>query len=190
MNFKQKLTYMLIGSLFTLAGYFFASLGGSALQDTHAQQNGKQVIDEIVCKQIKVVNSFGKTMAVIKGSTVGGWMTLHNTQGEVITLMRPGIYNIYARPGRDDDVTFDSVGEVEQGEELLHIGPMSININNLDGKNIVSLGASLPGFAGYIDVNNKKGKDLVYIGAQKDRPNDGLINVYNHKGEWRSISKD
>ena len=60
MNFKQKLTYMLIGSLFTLAGYFFASLGGSALQDTHAQQNGKQVIDEIVCKQIKVVNSFGK----------------------------------------------------------------------------------------------------------------------------------
>ena len=67
---------------------------------------------------------------------------------------------------------------------------MSININNLDGKNIVSLGASLPGFAGYIEVYSKKGKDLVYIGAQKDRPNDGLINVYNHKGEWRSFSKD
>ena len=29
MNFKQKFSYMFIGCLFTLAGYFFASLGGS-----------------------------------------------------------------------------------------------------------------------------------------------------------------
>ena len=189
MNFKQKLTYMLIGSLFTLAGYFFASLGGSALQTTHAQQNEKEVIDEIVCKQIKVVNSFGRTMAVIKGSQVGGWMTLHNGQGEVITLMRPGMYNIYASPGRYDG-PIDGLDEVEQGEELLHIGPMSINFNNFDGKNVVRLGTSLSGFAGYIDVKSKRGTDLVSISAIKDRPNDGLINVYNHKGEWRSISKD
>ena len=189
MNFKQKLVYMLIGCLFTLAGYFFASLGGSALQTTHAQQNEKEVIDEIVCKQIKVVDSFGTTMAVIRGSQVGGWMTLHNRQGEVITLMRPGMYNIYASPGRYDG-PFDSLDEVEQGEELLYIGPMSININNLDGKNIVHLGASLPGFAGYIEVKSKRGTDLVSISTIKGRPNDGLINVYNHKGEWRSFSKD
>ena len=129
-------------------------------------------------------------MAVIKGSQVGGWMTLHNGQGEVITLMRPGMYNIYASPGRYDECPIDGLDEVEQGEELLHIGPMSINFNNFDGKNVVSLGTSLSGFAGYIDVKSKRGTDLVSISAIKDRPNDGLINVYNHKGEWRSISKD
>ncbi len=35
MNFKQKLVYMFIGCLFTIAGYILASLGGNA---THAQQ--------------------------------------------------------------------------------------------------------------------------------------------------------
>ena len=185
MNFKEKLTYMLIGSLFTLAGYFLASLTNHQPPTAHGQENTNSVIDEIVCKKIKVVNSFGTTMAVIKGTQIGGWMTLHNRQGEVITLMRPGRYNIYASPGR-----YDGLDEREQGEELLHIGPMSININNLDGQNVVSLGMGIPSFAGYIDVNNKEGKDLVSISAQEGRPNDGLINVYNHKGEWRSISKD
>lgn len=125
MNFKQKLVYMLIGSLFTLAGYFFASLSGNALQTTHAQQNEKEVIDEIVCKQIKVVDDLGTTMAVIKGSLVGGWMTLHNAHGEVITLMRPGMYDIYARPGRIDSLSYDGP-KVEQGENLLSINGMEI----------------------------------------------------------------
>ena len=41
MNFKQKFGYMLIGCLVTLAGYFFASLGGSSSppNTAHAQQN-------------------------------------------------------------------------------------------------------------------------------------------------------
>ncbi len=36
MNIKQKLGYMFIGCLFTIAGYILASLGGDT---THAQQN-------------------------------------------------------------------------------------------------------------------------------------------------------
>ncbi len=185
MNFKQKLTYMLIGCLFTLAGYFFASLGGIAFQTTHAQQNEKEVIDEIVCKEIKVVNSFGRTMAVIKGSGVGGWIEVHNAHGEVITLIRPGKYNTYTRPGR-----YDGPDEVEQGDELVYIGPGTISVSNFHGKPAVALGMTLPQGTGFIEVYNEKGKDLVSIGAIEGRPNDGLINVYNHKGEWRSISKD
>ncbi len=72
MNFKQKLVYMVIGCLFTLAGYFFASLDGSVLQTTHAQQNEKEIIDKIVCRRIEVVDGFGTTQAVIQGGLIGG----------------------------------------------------------------------------------------------------------------------
>ena len=40
MNFKQKLGYMFIGCLFTIAGYILASLGGIT---THAQQIASQI---------------------------------------------------------------------------------------------------------------------------------------------------
>lgn len=43
MNFKQKLVYMFIGCLFTIAGYILASLGG---ETTHAQQFETQDIIE------------------------------------------------------------------------------------------------------------------------------------------------
>ena len=41
MNFKEKFGYMFIGCLFTLIGYFFASLGGSSSppNTAHAQHN-------------------------------------------------------------------------------------------------------------------------------------------------------
>ncbi len=58
MNFKQKLGYMFIGCLFTIAGYILTSLGGGA---THAQQDEK-VLDKIVCRELQVVNKEGKSV--------------------------------------------------------------------------------------------------------------------------------
>ncbi len=72
MNTKQKLLYMFIGCIFTLVGYFLASLTNHQPLTAHGQENTNSVIDEIVCKKIKVVNSFGTTMAVIKGTQIGG----------------------------------------------------------------------------------------------------------------------
>jgi hypothetical protein len=222
MKFKQKLVYMFIGCLFTIAGYFIATLANNQLQDAHAQKNEKEVIDEIVCRQIKVINRVGETMVVIKESSVGGWMTLHNAHGEAITLIRPGMYSVYASPGRRDhnNVPFDLRDKVEQGgketnlklyeqalkdlgdlgdkveqggKEVLYIGPGLIKISGGlrgHGEPSVLLGATFMGGIGYINVYGEKGKDLVSISAIEGRPNDGLINVYNHKGEWRSISKD
>ena len=217
MNFKQKLGYMCIGCLFTIAGYMLASLGGGAThaqkdeqvideqvildaakqvikeRATHAQKNDKDVIDEIVCRQIKVVNRFGKTMIVIKGSDhSGGRMTLHNGHGEVITLIRPGRYNVYARPGVPVDYFDKILRDKDQGEEEIHIGLGQISIGSRQGNNLpaVRLGRHIMSGTGYINVYNGKGKNLISIGATEGRPNDGLINIYNHKGEWRSISKD
>ena len=72
MNFKQKLAYMAIGCVFTLAGYFLATLGAGGFnpQNATAQDNTKQVIDEIVCRKIRVVNADGRTIAVLEASAM------------------------------------------------------------------------------------------------------------------------
>ncbi len=205
MNFKQKLTYMLIGCLFTLAGYFFASLGGSALQTTHAQQNEKEVIDEIVCRNIRVVDPDGETVVSIGSNFFGGMVEVINPKQD-----RTSVALIWANKHGGRMITRNNAGKtvVEMGAEIagwgsveiyapplsekenIFIGGGAIAFTNSDGKEAVSLGTTLVNGVGFIDVNNKKGNDLVYIGATKGRPNDGLINVYNHKGEWRSFSKD
>jgi hypothetical protein len=79
MNFKQKLGYMFIGCLFTIAGYILASLGGA----THAQQN-EQVIDKIVCKQLEVVNKAGKRVVNVWTNEIGkcGVIDIFNTAGK------------------------------------------------------------------------------------------------------------
>ena len=205
MNFKQKLTYMLIGSLFTLAGYFFASLGGSALQTTHAQQNEKEVIDDIVCRNITVVDSDGETVVSIGSNFFGGMVEVINPKQDrtSVVLIRTDKHggrmitrNNACKTVVEMGAEIAGWGSVEiytpplSEKENIFIGCGAIAFTNSDGKEVVSLGTTLLDGAGFIDVNNKKGDDLVYIGATKGRPNDGLINVYNHKGEWRSFSKD
>ena len=74
MNVKQKVGYMLIGCLFTIAGYILASLGGGA---THTQQN-EQVLDKIVCRELEVVNTEGTPVVRIGASGDGGAMGVFN----------------------------------------------------------------------------------------------------------------
>ena len=81
MNFKQKLGYMFIGCLFTIAGYILASLGGMT---THAQKD-EQVIDKIVCKRLEVVNEEGTTAALIVVDARGdGAIEVRNKAGKVV----------------------------------------------------------------------------------------------------------
>ncbi len=79
MNFKQKFGHMFIGCLFTLTGYFFASLGGSpSPQDTaHAQQN-EEVIEKLVCKEIVIVDKHGTMAAKITDSLTDGNIQIYN----------------------------------------------------------------------------------------------------------------
>ena len=74
MNFKQKLVYMAIGCVFTLADYFLATLGtgGFNSQNASTQAGDKQVIDEIVTRKIRVVNDAGETVVVIDSGREGG----------------------------------------------------------------------------------------------------------------------
>ena len=88
MNFKQKLVYMFIGCLFTIAGYILASLGGDT---THAQQN-EQVIDKIICRELEVVDGRGSPIAHLKANSVGGGaLLIRNSSGMAVAALSTGI---------------------------------------------------------------------------------------------------
>ena len=112
MNLKQKLGYMLIGCLFTMAGYILASLGGDT---THAQQN-EQVIDKIVCRELKVVNKDGLILAEISEYPLngGGWVRISNKEGKLGAGMHTdpwgGSLNVYDSTGRKQSSLFATLG--------------------------------------------------------------------------------
>ena len=83
MNFKQKLAYMAIGCVFTLAGYFLAILGTGGVnpQNASAQASDKQIIDEIVCRKLRVVNPEDKTVALL-ADNAGGVLYIYNAAGK------------------------------------------------------------------------------------------------------------
>ena len=258
MNFKQKLVYMLIGSLFTLAGYFFATVINTQPPNAHAQEK-TNVFDKIICKELEVVNDTGKKllrmgeagggsgfilvynkeeMAVVgmDGTDNGaGTIVIGNKEGKITVAMRAKTFlggggeievkNFDGNRGATISVdggggviqVYDCIkkarrvgiwGKADVGDagmvavygnnqrnpvvvmrKSMVSGGGIITVANEGNKVAATMGADVDG-RGYTVVSNKEGKSLVFIGAEDDRPNDGLINVYNHKGEWRSISKD
>ena len=158
MNFKQKLGYMFIGCLFTIAGYILASLGGIT---THAQQE-KQVIDEIVCKRLEVVNAEGITVAGIYGK---GAIEVRNALGKRVV-------------GINADVHGKGVIGVSNaaGDEVVDIGADAdgkgaIEVRNAFEKRAVDIFANENG--GVLIVYNAAGETVAGIVVNKD--GDGLI---------------
>ena len=165
MNFKQKLGYMLIGCLFTIAGYILASLGGGA---THAQQD-EQVLDKIVCRQLEVVNKEGEPVGVIVADENTGGIVLgvHPTAGVGIDGGFLFVRNILRQ-------------EVAVVMAATEDGNGVISVLNAVGQEVATIGADEDG--GVIVVRNAAGEDAVGMGANKD--GDGVIQSY--KGGWRT----
>ena len=246
---KQKLTYMLIGCLFTLAGFVISTLTNTP---THVQAQDEKVIDEVVCKKLKIVNDLGKTVAELDLSgELGGSLKIYNKVGGLAAKLDASVF------GGNLELQ-NPVGENSMELNLFH----GLKIKNDQGKTTVDLGNNLLTECGYLKVYNKDGRlamklesdrfggaelaiysgigkggvyfhdsgvyidnkdaktvaalktdglsiynedgmkiekdgeglvlknELVTIGAVRGRPNDGLINIYNHKGKWRSFTAD
>lgn len=142
MNIKQKLGYMFIGCLFTIAGYIIASLGGDT---SHAQQ-GDQVIDKIVCRELEVVDKAGKRVVSIGATEKGGGMVVFNTAEEVVVEIgvgeHGGIMEVLNNAGKG------GVGIIT-GE---HGG--GIKIGNKNKKIVVDIGSTEDGSG---DIRTYKG---------------------------------
>lgn len=167
MNFKQKLIYMLIGCLFTLAGYFLASIGNNEAPDTQAQQNEKQVIDKIVCRELIVVNKDGTPIVNLKSHgkyplSTGGSLSIYNFQGqETIRLdgSSNGSLRIYNYKGHEV-VSLDG------------IAGGSLSLNDSEGKSatyLVGIGGDIGGFLKFYGERK-------FLGEKKKR--EVLFNAY------------
>lgn len=168
MNFKQKLGYMFIGCLFTIAGYIIASLGGDT---THAQENDR-VIDKIVCRELEVVNKAGKRMILMGPFIEGGAVLVFNKEGKQVvnigTDFGNGVMELYNTVG---------VRVVRTGADILN-GNGSVEVKNVLGKPGIDILADEKG--GVIAVFHAASTKVACGMAGKAAG--GVIEVYNTVG--------
>ena len=188
MNFKQKLGYMLIGCLFTIAGYIIASLGGDT---THAQQN-EQVIDKIVCRELEVVNKDGKRVVAIgqlwKAAAYGGVVEVYDRKGkrhvQIVAAEGSGSMTVYSENRKEvATIRADSNGggmSIMDEDGFVFVSGGKVSIGNDAGKKVVGMGVSETG--GAVTVRNKDEKVVANMGVTES--GDGGIQTY--KGGWRT----
>ena len=159
MKFKQKLAYMLIGCLFTIAGYIIASLGGG--DTTHAQQD-EQVLGKIVCRQLEVVNIEGTPVARIYADENGGVIDVRNAAGKQAV----GIVAQKNGKGTGTITVFNTSGKRVVSVDANFWGNGSITVLN----SAANLGADIyaDDFGGAIAVYNAAEKLVAGIWADKD----------------------
>ena len=142
---------MVIGCVFTLAGYFLATLGAGGFnpQNATAQDNTKQVIDEIITRKLKVVNSEGKTIAILGESLngSGGYLYINNTNDKLVA-----------------------------GIGVSHRNSGFLSIRNKNGKPIAALSASVVDGA-LLTLRNKNGESFAYL--SEDKNGNGALSIFN-----------
>lgn len=130
MNMKQKITYMLIGCLFTIAGYVLSSLFNTP---THVQAQDDKVIDKIVCKELEIVNDDGTTVVKLVSFRGNGVMSTYNADRKGLVFIgsetdgKSGVMSIFNANGK---------GLVGIGSRN---GSGGMDILNADEKNLSSL---------------------------------------------------
>ena len=176
MYFKQKLAYMALGCLFTIIGYTIASLSGNPVDaQSQADKSEPTVIDDIVCRKLRVVNDDGETVVAISDSSVfsgglivldhpaidrggvwiyatsdGGIIEVHRASGEKAITM--GIGN------KSKDGFIQIRTENQKGSIQLSAGEYggSMAIFNKGGENVLDAGVGVKG-GGIIQTYDKHG---------------------------------
>ena len=170
MNFKQRFTYMLIGSLFTLAGYFLATLANNQPPNAHAQDNTTKVFDKIVCKELEVVNEDGKRIVWLSEFDSVGGLFIYNKDGERTVCLGDLI---------GDGVSLQFYNK--EGDRVVDLGSGTLFLaNDDDGTLAVQLGAFLG--SGTLRLYNLDGKSTVKLdglgGTLRLCDDDGNVRLY------------
>ncbi len=201
MNFKQKLAYMAIGCVFTLAGYFLATLGagGFNLQTAFGQDNTKQILDEITCRKLKIVNNQGNTVVSLEPVGNGGSLEIYNDAGKSIVDVgalfdgngRLLISDKDGTPasGMFADNTGGSISTLKIIDERVkevatligdEIVCRKLRVVNPNGKDIAILDESLTRSGGYLYINNTEDKLVAGIGTS--HRDSGMLTIRNING--------
>ena len=195
MYFKQKLVYMGLGCLFTIIGYILASLGGDVTAQSEEGKSAPTIVDEIVCRKLKVVNANGQPLVVINTDYIGGLISIKGADGTssvlIGTLPKGGFMRVV---GADGENAVKIATDFNGGY---------IYVNNADSKPAVSIGGSSDGGVmsiyhqnggpsvsistdsngGYMDIRHASGEKAILMGI-RDTSKEGFVKVQgkDHEG--------
>ena len=191
MNMKQKLTYMLIGCLFTMAGFILSSLFNTPPY-VQAQDEKKSVFDKIVCKELEIVSGDGITTAELSMSNSSIDFILAGKRITSVGLTGLEIFNGSGKKLVDIDTLFGKFGTMStynaDGKELVGIASLDggksgyLSIKNADGKELVGIASLDGGKSGYLSIKNADEKTLAYIGSLDDGTSGGMV-TFNADGK-------
>ena len=167
MNLKQKLTYMALGGLFTLIGYTLATLNTNV-----TAQSEPTVVDEIVCRKLRIVDAQDRTVAVLATDDIYDVLSIYSKQG-------PKVIKI----GRDSNGGYIGVNHRSgQRAATMGIGDKHnegfIGVEAKDGKGIVQLHTNENG--GYIQMRDQQNKSNIQLEFDKYG---GALTIFNKGGE-------
>ena len=81
MHFRQKLTFMALGSILTIAGYLLATLTSDVTAQSETDKSEPLIVDEIVCRKLRVVDENDKTRVEIGAHFLAGYMHFKTSDG-------------------------------------------------------------------------------------------------------------
>ena len=190
MYFKQKIAYMAIGCLFTLAGYFLATLGieGITPHNASAQAGDEQVIDEIVlCRKLMIVNAEGKPVAVLGDRNEGGGaLSIYNKAGKLVAKLDStdgnGMVSILNKKGQPAG----SMGVDDRGNGVMAVlngaGKFVARMEvSKDGDGGLSIIITDRNGNGSLVITNKEGKAVAGL-AVTDKG--GKLGTF-YEGKWK-----
>ena len=169
MHFKQKLTYMALGCLFTIIGYTIASLSGNPVDAQPQADKSEPVIfdhilaREISCRRLSVINDKGKTVVSITDRG-GGDIGIKRPDGKFGVFIRNESISINQANGK----TAVFMGIADSGKEgviqiltenqkgMVQLDGGDMAIFNKGGKNVLQVGVNNMG-GGLIITNDKNG---------------------------------
>ena len=177
MNFKQKIAYMAIGCLFTLAGYFLATLGvgGFTPHNASAQADDEQVIDKILCKALMIVDDNDEIVAAFGNMGVfGRALVIRNSAGKFVVAL--GVdendYGFLTIRQKEGNKFAAKLHETDNGEGMLAV-------SNKAGVPVAVLGVA-DNDDGILAISNKEGELVATIEANRD--GDGGLLIRNKTG--------
>ena len=163
MHFRQKLTFMAFGSILTIAGYLLATLTSDVTAQPETDKSEPLIVDEIVCRKLRVVDQNDKTGVVIGA----GYMVVYHADGKravSISAFKGGLMVVHNTDGK----SVVDIGVFRDGG--------SMRVNRADGKNVVSINEILNG--GCMDVKRADGETAVFI-SPNDADNAGMVTVHS-----------
>ena len=120
MHFRQKLTFMALGSILTIAGYLLATLTSDVTAQSETDKSEPLFVNEIVCRKLRVVDENDKTRTVVDISSTSrgsGYMNVNRADGQNVVRIGEVLNGGFMDVGRPDGETavFISSNDAENG---------------------------------------------------------------------------